>query len=194
MNKSKFLLQCLLAAAGTLLFQATPVLAQEGPPPMIMAGHMVAFDWVRHTQSTLDELKGLLNLTPDQTAAWDTWSHGVIKDAHQQIDQRKLGSEEKSGKVKDTMSNTTPELMAQGIEHLRAQTAWMQAHLTQLEAAQVRTLTFYNTLSANQKTIFDLFWHEMHHRSAGHDGERGMRERMDANPMFDQQEGSSRKH
>ena len=70
---------------------------------------------------------------------------------------------------------TTPERMARGIARLRAETATMQDHLTQLEAAQVRTKALYDTLSTNQKTIFDLFWHGVYHRVFRQD-EGGMHE------------------
>lgn len=58
-----------------------------------------------------------------------------------------------------------------GIACLRAETTWMQAHLVQLEAAQVHTKTFYDVWDSNQKTIFDLFWHVMYRRVSGSRGE-----------------------
>jgi hypothetical protein len=122
----------------------------------------------------VDELKGKLNLGPEQTAAWDTWSAGVTKDAQRQFEQKKSWLEEKGVRGKPTTDGTTPERMARGIERLRAEAKWMQEQLVQLEAAQVRTKTFYNTLATNQRTIFDLFWHEVHHRVSGHDDDWGM--------------------
>lgn len=46
-----------------------------------------------------------------------------------------------------------------------AQIKWMEAHLERLNAAQVRTKTFYDALDTEQKTIFDLFWTVMHQRT-----------------------------
>jgi hypothetical protein len=165
-----------LIAVGAVLLQTLPVLAAgtaspaAAGPPEFGRG----FDWIDHTQQTLDELKVKLNLAPKQVAAWDAWSAGVMKDARQQIDDRKAWMEEKGARAGPPADDTTPERMARWIEFLRAQTNWMQQHLAQLEAAQVRTKTFYDALEPNQKTIFDLFWHEMHHRSAGHDEGWGM--------------------
>jgi hypothetical protein len=171
-------------AAGILLLQAVPAVADEPAPAPSgeAAGHGGSFDWVAHTQRTLDELKAKLNLTPGQAAAWDTWAAGVVKDAHHQLETKKPWLEEKAHPMKAPVDETTPERMARGIERLRAQTSWMQDHLVQLEAAQARTKVFYNSLDKNQRTIFDLFWHEMHHRMSGHDHGWGMHEQQDFGP------------
>jgi len=81
--------------------------------------------------------------------------------------------------------------MARGIEHLRAEANWVQEHLVQLEAAQVRTQAFHDTLGTNQKTIFDLFWGEMHHRVSGLDDGWRMREQADPvrGPMMRERAG-----
>jgi hypothetical protein len=171
MKRTSVIGQCVLVAASALLLQSLPALADE-PSRAASAGaaqHSRGFDWVQHTQHTLDELKVKLNLVPEQTAAWDTWSGGVMKDARQQLEQKKERHEEKAAGGKAHSEPSTPERMARAIESLRAQTNWMQEHLVQLEAAQVRTKVFYDRLDTNQKTIFDLFWHEVHHRAAGHD-------------------------
>lgn len=131
------------------------------------SGH--GFDWIQHTRHTLTELKRKLNLAPEQLPAWETWSGGVVKDAHQQLESRKDLREKKDSGTKTQEDATTPEQMALGIQRLHAQIEWMQQHVVQLEAAQARTKAFYDTLDANQKTIFDLFWHEMYHRAAGHE-------------------------
>jgi hypothetical protein len=137
--------------------------AQRSGPP----GYAHRFDWIGHTQSTLAELKVKLNLAPSQASAWDAWSTGVLKDAHEQLEARKIWMEEGAPGSKAPWAATTPERMAQGIERLRAQNEWMQAHIAQLEAALARTQTFYAVLDTNQKTIFDMFWHEVLHRVAG---------------------------
>jgi hypothetical protein len=110
---------------------------------------------------------------------WGIWSGSVIKDARQQLEQYQSRHEEEEGAPGPMANITTPERMARGIEHLRAEANWVQEHLVQLEAAQVRTKTFYDTLSTNQKTIFDLFWGEMHHRVSGLDDGWRMREQAD---------------
>jgi hypothetical protein len=166
---------CFLLGASLLMLQGVPAVAADDPPAANAAGDGLAagFDWIRHTQVTLDELKGKLSLAPAQTAAWETWSGGVMQDARQRAGQRKaLGMEEdRQGRSAEL---TTPEQMARGIERMRSQVKRMQERLAQLELAQARTETFYDALDAKQKTIFDLFWHEMFHRVAGHDGDMGM--------------------
>jgi LTXXQ motif family protein len=191
MKKFSLIDQCALVAASMLLLQSVPVFAAERlpPPPGGMAGHSRNFDWVQHTQRTLVELKGKLNLAPEQMTVWDSWSRGVIKDAHQQLEQTKSGHEEKGGGAKPTADGTTPDRMAREIELLRAETNWMQEHLVQLEAAQVRTRDFYNTLGTNQKTIFDLFWHEVHHRVSGHDNSWGMHGNEGPDSMMGEHKG-----
>jgi hypothetical protein len=171
MKKPYLIGQCILVAVGAFLLQSVSVFAEGSgsPPPGGMAEHSRNFDWIQHTQRTMDELKGKLNLAPEQMAAWNTWSRGVIKDAQQQLEQKKSGHEKKNDRTKPMITDTTPERMARGIERLRAETIWMQEHLVQLDAALVRTNAFYNKLDTNQKTIFDLFWHELYHRVSGHD-------------------------
>jgi hypothetical protein len=135
-----------------------------------MFHHSTSFDWLKHTQQTLDDLKGKLSLKPEQMPAWDTWAAGVVADANQQLETDKTTGSEMANAKQALMDETTPERMAKGIERLRAQTNWMQTHLVRLDAAQVRTKTFYDALETQQKTIFDLFWTVMHHRVAGQDG------------------------
>ena len=171
MKTSRSIRRCLLAGAGTLLLLCGPVLADEGMsmPSCCTPEDGHGFDWIQHTRHTLTELKGKLNLAAEQSPAWETWSGGVIKDAHQQLESRKDLREEKDSGARAQADATTPEQMARGIQRLHAQIDWMQQHLVQLEAAQARTGAFYDTLDINQRTIFDLFWHEMYHRAAGHD-------------------------
>jgi hypothetical protein len=183
MKKSHFIGPFILIAAAAFLLRSIFVFAEGGaPPPGEMLGQSRNFDWVQHTQRTMDELKVKLNLTSGQMAAWDNWSRGVIKDARQQVEQNKTRHKEKSVKAKPAVADTTPERMSRGIERLRARTIWMQAHLVELDAALVRTKTFYNALDTNQKTIFDLFWHEIYHRVSGHDDDWSMHENEGSYP------------
>jgi hypothetical protein len=178
MKFQMYLRRSFLLALGAVLVQA-PIcaLAQPGSPgPMAMRENGAGFDWIEHTQQTLGELKGKLNLAPGQLAAWENWSGGVLHDAHQQLEQDKA-RQPQAVAPETAESETTPERMARGIERLRAQTKWMQEHLAQLEAAQGRTKTFYAQLDTNQKTIFDLFWHKVHHRAAAAEDDCEMCER-----------------
>jgi hypothetical protein len=180
----------LLVAAGGSLVPLLPVLAQDAnASALIAAGPDAPFDWMHHTQDTLNELRGKLNLVPAQMPAWETWSTGILGDARTQLARKTHGSAKEMHATAAPDAQTTPERMAQGIERLRAQTIWMQAHLVRLEAAQVRTRTFYDTLDTNQKTIFDLFWHEIHHRAFGHDDDADIRRGSDEGPMTDTRDG-----
>lgn len=192
MKKSGLIGQCIWIAATVLLLPSANIAVAS--PQMSPSGDMVRhhsdFDWVKHTQQTLDDLKGKLNLTPEQMPAWDTWSTGVITDANQQLEKDKNGRDEMASTKKALIDETTPERMAKGIELLRAQTNWMQAHLVSLDAAQARTKTFYDALGTEQKTIFDLFWTVMHHRISGHDGWE-MHMHMLSPRMGEEQDGTS---
>jgi len=137
-------------------------------------GRASSVDWIEHTQATLDELKHKLSLDPAQGPAWDTWSGGVLTDAHHQLESKASAAPPERARPHAASAETTPDQMARGIERLRAQASWMQQHLGELEAAQLRTRTFYDKLDGKQQTIFDLYWHEMHHRMSGDDGRWGM--------------------
>ena len=165
----------LLIAAAALLPMVGAVAAEPVGPPQPAPGYGPKIDWVEHTQQTLKELKGDLNLAPAQMAAWDAWSSGVVKDAGSQLSRMKDMPGPMWGPGQAWDEGTTPERMARGIERMRAQVKHMQEHLTQLEASQARTKTFYDQLDANQKTIFDLFWRDVHHR---------MGEAMGGGPMM----------
>lgn len=167
MQKSSVIGRLLFLAASALLLGSLTARAQEAS--MEVAAHGHGFDWLQHTQQTLEELRGKLNLLPAQGPAWDTWSGAVMQDARKHLAQKKYLTSEPAADGRSLEELATPERMARAIERLRAQTTWMQEHLVQLEAAQARTKVFYDKLDTNQKTIFDLFWHEVHHRAAGHD-------------------------
>jgi len=168
---SQVIASFLLALLAVFLMPALSASAIEELPPMPGTGMELGqhFDWMMHTQRTLGELKEKLNLAPAQLAGWNTWSQGVLDDGKQQLALKKSEHEQKLLESKAASSETTPEKMARGIERLKSETAWMQQHLMQLEAAQLRTSVFYGTLDTNQRTIFDLFWHELYHRISGHD-------------------------
>ena len=170
MDKRKHYLRYALIAGLALSLQSVPALAEEGMSMKsgVMAGHDQHQDWKAHTKTTLDELKIKLNLRADQSVAWDTWSRGVMKDAEQQLEPDDAKHAAKNHGPMLQTDETTPERMANSIARLREEANWMQGHLTQLEAALARTRTFYEALDINQRTIFDLYWQEMHHRIGGH--------------------------
>jgi len=156
-----------LAAATPHLQAAAAVAGDAAAPPASSAASDRRFDWVQHTQSTLDELKTKLNLAPAQTAAWETWSDAALKDAQDNLAQMEAMRSREMSAAAPATELSTPEQMQRGIERMRVRLQQMQEHLARLEAAQARTKTFYDSLDKNQKTIFDLFWHDMFDRMGG---------------------------
>jgi hypothetical protein len=160
-----------IVVAAIVLLQAGSAFGQDkvGAPAASGPSSAHRFDWLEHTRRTLAELESKLNLAPAQHAPWEEWSAGVLKDAHTQLNAHRDGGEGGRTEAVHSEEQTTPQQMATGVARLRIQINAMQSHLAELEAAQLRTQAFYDKLDTNQKTIFDLFWHEMYHRAAGHD-------------------------
>ena len=156
----------LALALALCLSSASSALAQPTAPGVAANASV---DWVSHTRRTLEDLRGKLNLGSNQRAAWDAWSAGVIKDAQDQVNPRRSKLDVPSAPPSAALNDTTPQRMARSLRDMRADLAWLEQQIVQLEAAQARTQTFYDGLDRNQKTIFDLFWHELHHRLSGHD-------------------------
>ena len=86
MNKPRLLGQCLLIAASVLLLPSTGAFANAAMPGQGgMFHHASSFDWVKHTQQTLDELKGKLSdkrLDRGQPAARFPVTSSCVEAAH----------------------------------------------------------------------------------------------------------------
>jgi hypothetical protein len=124
MKKTYLISHCIIVFASVFLLQPASVFADGGaPPPGRAAEQNPNFDWLKHTRLTMNELKGMLSLAPEQMAAWDTWNSGVMQDARQHLEHMKSVNEEKSGKSKQTVADTTPERIAREIARLRADSA-----------------------------------------------------------------------
>lgn len=157
----------LLLALGTaLLMNLAPAQAQNAPAadavPTFGPGPATQpqrRDALQHAQFRLNELQRKLSLSPDQKSAWDTWSSAELQALKQGIEQRQAwqaahAPQGPQGQPPAELS--APQRMAQAIAHLRDHKYLLDQHLQQLEARQVRTQAFYDTLDAKQKTIFDL--------------------------------------
>ncbi len=172
MNMEKAMLATFVVVfvAAVLILRAAPLSTNDVPAPQAgeLEGREYQADWRMHTQLAFDELKERLNLSPIQMSAWDTWSAGVIND-RQRLEHKDIEREVRSVIGNDPSESTTPERMARGIELMQAETAAMEKHLSQLEAAKTRTSTFYAVLDANQQSIFDLFWREKARKVSGRD-------------------------
>lgn len=125
-------------------------IAQETHPPTqsgAEAPHSNSMDPVAATQKRLAELKQKLNLKPSQQAAWETFSNALTAQAkaHAQSREKMKGT---FGRDYENMP--TPDK----IEKLAAM---MRSNADSLSKTASDTKAFYNVLSAEQKTIFDLF-------------------------------------
>lgn len=111
---------------------------------------------VQLTQARLENLKGNLNLQASETTAWNQWFSQVIAEVKKQHEADIKFSQ--SWLDNESDNPTTPEKLVQQETHLKAHITHMQNQLNRLEKARVNTINFYNMLSKDQQTIFDLFW------------------------------------
>lgn len=149
----------LLMALGTaLLMNLAPAQAQNAPapglPPAMQGGHHR--DELQHAQFHLNELQRKLSLSPEQKSAWDTWSAAELQALKQGMEQHQAWQAAHAPQGQPPAELSAPQRMAQAIAQLRDHKYLLDQHLQQLEARQVRTQAFYDTLDAKQKTIFDL--------------------------------------
>ena len=111
------------------------------------AAQSLSKDLVAATQTRLAELKQKLNTKPTQQAAWETFSNALVAQAKAQAQSR----EKMQGTFgRDFENMPTPEKM----EKLAS---IMHANADRLGKTASDTKTFYDVLSVEQKTIFDLF-------------------------------------
>ena len=104
-------------------------------------------DPVPATQKRLAELKQKLNLKPAQQPAWDTFS----RDLAAQAASRAQSKEKMKGALGPDYQNLpTPEKMEKMVIMMRSNADFLS------KTASI-TKTFYDGLSTEQKTIFDLF-------------------------------------
>lgn len=124
--------------------------------------------WVRHTQGMLEDMKSRLNLSEGQQAAWNAWSGDVLSITREQterIDHWRQEHEKRarSHGMDDHLHMTTPERMSHGLEHMQVEIQRLQDHVALLQKLQTSTQIFYDKLSTDQKTIFDLYWQQAYH-------------------------------
>lgn len=151
-----------LASARAQMAPTTPDAAPAAAwPAAVPAPHTrpQRGDELQHAQFRLNELQRKLSLAPEQKSAWDSWSAAELQALKQVIEQRRAWQAahlptSQPGQPPAELS--APQRMAQAIAHLRDHKYLLEQHLQQLEARQLRTQAFYDTLDAKQKTIFDL--------------------------------------
>ncbi|MFC3106718.1 Spy/CpxP family protein refolding chaperone [Undibacterium arcticum] len=125
-------------------------LAQESHPATKVgaeASQSHSKDPVVATQKRLAELKQKLNLKPTQLAAWETFSNALIAQAkaHAQSREKMQGAFSR-----DYENMPTPE-------KIEKMAAMMRSNADSLSKTASDTKIFYDVLSVEQKTIFDLF-------------------------------------
>lgn len=109
-------------------------------------------DWQENRAKHLSELKEKLQLTPQQTAAWDAFAGASGKGMHQGMDKQAMRGEfEKL---------TTPQRLDKMMAMSEARRAKMA------ERAQA-VKTFYGQLTAEQKKVFDAEAKAGFHRGHG---------------------------
>ncbi len=130
------------AAAGTMAQDMRPGAHGEAEAAR---GHAV--DPVLATQKRLAELRQKLNLKPNQHEAWERFSNALTAQAKMHAQSREKMNRS-SGRDFENMP--TPEKM----EKMAAR---MRLNADRLSKAASDTKVFYDVLSPEQKTIFDLF-------------------------------------
>ena len=140
----------LLGMSGLALAQTAPGPESSRPQRMEKMREQMS---QRHTQH-LAELKSKLKLQPTQEAAWTTFEQAM------QLPKEAMNHPDFAAFEK----MTTPERL----DHMQARKAQMDARMQKHAAA---TKSFYNTLTAEQKKVFDIETaHAM--RTMGREGHR----------------------
>lgn len=139
---------CLIAGlmfTGMTSYAAAP--ATQPPLTGIKGSASQEKDPVPATQKRLAEMKQKLNLKPAQQAAWNTFSGDLAAQATMRAQSKE--------KMKETLGPDyenlpTPEKMQKMVVIMRSNADFLS------KTASI-TKTFYDGLSTEQKTIFDLF-------------------------------------
>ncbi len=155
--RSSILAMGLLAASG---FAAAADEAPAEPPASHHAPHR-HFDPVAHTQRSLDNLAKKLNLKDEQKAAWQTYSDGALSRAKERTAKMQEMRSHKADRqaMRDADTATKLDRMSQ----------MMRERADKLEKVAQDTRAFEDTLSPEQKTIFDLYWKSrFQHRMGRH--------------------------
>lgn len=125
--------------------------------------HRRGHDPVDAAQKRLGQLKQKLNLKPGQQAAWDTYSSSMIARVRAHVAEH----EKLEGKgPRDQQNVSTPERMER-------MATMMRSGADNMSKAAADTKVFYDGLSVEQRTIFDLTAQNAWKERMGHDGRHG---------------------
>ena len=159
--------QCLVVACVACMASVGSAYAADAPQTSAMrsadAPHHAMRDPVAAAQQRLDALGKKLNLKASQQDAWKSFSAGMLKLAQEHAQEMGKGPLGDHAKHEDL---STPDKM-------EAMAAAMHKHADSLSKLAGDTRPFYDQLSPEQKTIFDLYaknaWHNrMQHRMQHH--------------------------
>lgn len=147
-----------LAVAGILIAGLGNLNAADAPQPAMMRGgntpHHAMQDPVAAAQTRLDKLGSKLNLKSSQQDAWKTFSATMVKHAQEHAQEMEKWAPGERAKHEDL---ATPDKMD-------AMAARMRKGADRLSKLAGDTKIFYDQLSPEQKTIFDLYaknaWHK----------------------------------
>jgi protein CpxP len=146
----------LLAGIGSYATAQGAAPAQQGQMQGHMQGHPEGHPGAEHgrrgdpvaaTQKRLGQLKQKLNLKPAQQASWDTYANAMTAQAR----ARAQAHEQMKGMGgRDHENMSTPEKMEK-------MAAMMRVGADSLSKSAADTKVFYDGLSVEQRTIFDLY-------------------------------------
>lgn len=147
---------------------------QQHPWPGEHDHHRGHYHW---QQRHLAYLKAKLKLTAAQESSWTTFTTALQPDhAMDHGKEKKSWSQERAAMDKLTTPERIDKLHALRKERMEA----MDARWTQRENA---TKTFYSTLTAEQRNVFDTAFAHQRHRHFGHHGDWRSTEASPAKPQ-----------
>ena len=139
-----------------ILCLSYPVFAQNRASPDLALQDGSHQFIVKITQDRVESLKKKLNLQPNQMGGWNLWSSVLLLD----VKKQRIEDVKSFESLREPQSDlaTTNQKILQQEKRLQFHIDRMQTQLKRIEVARLNTDTFYQTLSKDQQTIFDLFW------------------------------------
>ena len=144
-----------VAAFAAFAAGASMVVAQDLPMQPPQAKHEAMMH--EHMEAHVRALHDILNIRPDQEAAWKAFTASMVPPPHPDMDHHGDGHE---------TAMTTPERL----DHMAAEMAEHQAAFQRHAEAVKR---FYAVLSPQQQKAFDAISKMMMHGMMGHGGPMG---------------------
>jgi protein CpxP len=137
-----------MSAGAAVMLTAAFASAQQGPPPPDGPRGDMRQHVMEMRAERLDHLKTILQLRPDQDAAFQAFKAALTPPERPREAQRPQGE------------LTTPQMLDRLDQHISE----MKAHFDRIKSA---TLTFYAALSPEQQKAFDLIVRQRHMSMGG---------------------------